>query len=102
VSLREENADPTEVKWKSILVQVGPNRFKEILHFQAFYTTTSISPSRIIQSGDERILATMDRDGGNRGGCSEGYWWFDDTGPHLLDFFEFKPSSLGCPRRTGE
>ena len=82
----ELNAKLTDVKWKSILVQVGPNRFKEIFHLSAFYTTVSIEPSRIIQSGNEQVLATMDGDGGNGGGCWESYWWFDHSGPHRLDF----------------
>jgi hypothetical protein len=86
VGSREMNADLTDVKWKSILVQVGPDRFREIFHLSAFYTTVSIAPSRIIQSGTERILATTDGDGGNGGGCWEGYWWFDKAGPHSLNF----------------
>ncbi|MGA7410851.1 MAG: hypothetical protein WBW33_10220 [Bryobacteraceae bacterium] len=86
VGSREINADLTDVKWKSILVRVGPDRFKEIFHLSVFYTTVSIAPSRIIQSGNERILASMDGDGGNGGGCWEGYWWFDKTGPHPLNF----------------
>jgi hypothetical protein len=32
------------------------------------------------------VLVTMDRDGGNGGYCWEGYWWFDRSGPHPLDF----------------
>jgi len=86
VGSRELNAELSDVKWKSILVQVGPDRFKEIFHLSAFYTTASIEPSRIIQSGSEQVLATMDSDGGNGGGCWEGYWWFDKAGPHPLDF----------------
>lgn len=83
-----KRSDPgsSDVKWKSILVQVGPDRYKEIFHLQAFYTTISIKPSNIIASGNERVLATMDSDGGNGGGCWEGYWWFDRAGPHPLDF----------------
>jgi hypothetical protein len=74
------------VKWKSILVQIGPDRYREIFHLQAFYTTVSISSSRIVQSGTERVLVSEDSDGGNGGGCWEGYWWFDESGPHALDF----------------
>src|SRR5277367_6138888 len=85
VGSRDLNADLTDVKWKSILVQVGPDRFKEIFHLSVFYTTVSIEPSRIVQSGAEQVLSTMDGDGGNGGGCWEGYWWFDQTGPHRLD-----------------
>ena len=80
------NASVTGRKWKSILVQTGTDRYMEIFHLQAFYTTASVEPSRILQSGNEQVLVTMDLDGGNDGGCWEGYWWFDRTGPHPLDF----------------
>ena len=33
------NPDENEVKWKSILVQVGRDSYKEIFHLQAFYST---------------------------------------------------------------
>ncbi len=85
-----DNPDGNEVKWKSILVQVGSDSYREIFHLQAFYTTVSIEPSRIIQSGSERVLATFDSDGGNGGGCWEGYWWFDRSGPHSLDFSKLR------------
>ena len=77
---------PGQVNWKFILIQVGPDRYREIFHLQAFYFTASLTPSRIIQSGGERVLATMDPVGGNGGECWEGYWWFDHAGPHALDF----------------
>jgi hypothetical protein len=80
------NASETGATWKSILVQTSTDRYTEIFHLQAFYTTASVEPSRIVQSGDEPVLVTMDLDGGNGGGCGEGYWWFDSTGPHPLDF----------------
>lgn len=80
------NGNPSDVKWKFILVQVGPDRYKEIFHLQAFHTTISVKPSQIIRSGKEPVLATMDYDGGNGGGCWEAYWWFDRGGPHVLDF----------------
>jgi hypothetical protein len=80
------NASVTEAKWKSILVQTGTDRYVEIFHLQAFYTTASVEPSRILHSSNEAVLVTMDLDGGNGGGCWEGYWWFDSTGPHPLDF----------------
>ncbi len=90
-SVRARNSpDEDRINWKSILVQVGPNSYKEIFHLQAFYTTVSLSSSRIMQSGSERILTTVDSDGGNGGGCWEGYWWFDESGPHSLDFSRLK------------
>ncbi len=79
-------ASGDQVKWKFILVRTGPDRYREIFHLQALYTTVSLTPSRIVHSGGERVLATMDSDGGNGGGCWEDYWWFDKDGPHALDF----------------
>ena len=80
--------DPSrnEVNWKSILVQVGRDRYKEIFHLQASGGPPSLKPSSIINSVSERVLATMDFDGGVGGGCWEGYWWFNRAGPHSLDF----------------
>ncbi len=93
--------NPTETKWKAILVQVGPDRYREIFHLSAYYTTISIAPSRIVQSGNERVLATMDSDGGNGGGCWEGYWWFDRLGPHALDFSRIEAAiRAGVPGNT--
>jgi hypothetical protein len=80
------SASASAAKWKSILVQVGPDRYKEIFHLQAFYTTASLKPTQILRSGNESVLATMDFDGGNGGGCWQGYWWFDSKGPHSLNF----------------
>jgi len=80
------DAGASAARWKSILVRVAPDTYREIFHLQAFYTTVSLGAARIVQSGAERVLATMDTDGGNGGGCWEGYWWFDDNGPHPLDF----------------
>ena len=77
---------PAAPKWKSILVEVGPDSLQEIFHLQASRVPVSLKPSSIVQSGGERVLVSMDRDGGNGGGCWEGYWWFDRDGPHRLDF----------------
>jgi hypothetical protein len=88
------NPNHDQVKWKSILVRVGPDRYREIFHLQAFYSTVSIARSQIIQSGRERVLATMDSDGGNGGSCWEGYWWFDSLGPHALDFSHLRAAVL--------
>ena len=82
----KENPSLNEVKWKSILVRVGPDRYREIFHLENSFSTISIQASQIVQTGPERVLVTMDPDGGNGGGCIEGYWWFDRSGPHPLDF----------------
>jgi len=94
---RRDSPANDEVKWKSILVQVAPDRYREIFFLSTFYVTVAISPSQIVQSGTEPVLATMDSDGGNGGGCWEGYWWFDSTGPHPLDF---SPLAAAIAKRT--
>jgi hypothetical protein len=81
-----KRGEQAKVRWKSILVKVAPDRYLEIYHLQAFYIVPPLHPSRIVHVGDEGILATMDGDGGNGGGCFEGYWWFNASGPHALDF----------------
>jgi len=64
----------TEINWKSILVRVGPDRYKEIFHLQESGTTRPIERSSIVSSGSERVLPTMNSDSGNGGGCWDGYW----------------------------
>lgn len=96
-----EAAGPNDVKWKSILVEVGKDQFREIFHFQAFYYTVPLSSSRIVQSGAEQVLVTMDPVGGNGGGCWEAYWWFDRAGPHGLDFSRLNAAMReGAPANT--
>jgi len=85
------NAKPGPVKWKSILIrtgadQTGADQYVEIYHLQAYYTTVSLKPAWIMQSGAEQLLSTLDSDGGNGGGCFDGYWSFDAGGPTQLDF----------------
>lgn len=52
--------------------------------FGAFMTP--FKRARIYGSGANAILGSFDPDTGNGGGCSDGYWWFDQTGPHPVDF----------------
>ncbi|HZU28245.1 MAG TPA: hypothetical protein VFA04_22140 [Bryobacteraceae bacterium] len=74
------------LKRKSILVRTGPDRWLEIYHLEAAYVVTELTPVRIVKASDEPVLATMDSDGGNAGGCFEAYWWFDSSGAHEIDF----------------
>jgi len=83
---RRSHPNLTDINWKSILVEVGPNRYKEIFHLQALGVTNPLKPSFITPAGAERVLGTIDFDGGVGGNCWEGYWWFDRAGPHPLDF----------------
>ena len=96
-----EEVDPQNAKWKSILVEVGKDQFREIFHLQALYYTDPLSSSRIVQSGAEQVLVTMDSVGGNGGACWEAYWWFDRAGPHGLDFSRLNAAmGKGVPANT--
>lgn len=45
-----------------------------------------LKPAALYGSGRDAILGTYDPDTGNGGGCDEGYWSFDASGPHPVDF----------------
>jgi hypothetical protein len=72
--------------WKTLLVKIGPDLYVEIYHLQAYYDDSSLTPSKIKRVGSEWVLTTSDTDSGNGGGCWDGYWWFDSSGPHAIDF----------------
>lgn len=78
--------EPAEIRWKFLLVQTGKDLYREIYHLQAYYVVPPLKSAEIFKVGDEQVLATDDSDGGNGGGCWDGYWWFDSSGPHQLDF----------------
>lgn len=81
-----ENQPPPPA-WKFILVQTGTDSYREIFHLQASGAATiSADSTEILKLPEESVLSTNDSDGGNGGGCWEGYWWFDSTGPHQIDF----------------
>lgn len=76
----------SEFLWHILLVSTRPGQFAEIFHLQASGGPVTLALSRIVEVGHERILATYNPDGGNGGGCWEGYWWFDSAGPHPVSF----------------
>ncbi len=68
---------PRPVQRKSILVQVGLDRFREIHRCEApAGASAGVAPSSIVFSDGEAVLVSGDG----------GYWWFDSQGPHPLDF----------------
>lgn len=81
-----EAVPPTQ--WKSLLVEAdASDHYVEIYRLQAQYGTFQPMTSAIILgTGEDSILRTFDPDSGNGGGCSEGYWWFDKSGAHGVDF----------------
>jgi hypothetical protein len=78
--------DGPPAQWKSLLVGVGANRYVELYALQSNWGLFQIGSAGIYGSGSDSILGTHDPDGGNGGGCSDGYWWFDQAGAHPVDF----------------
>jgi hypothetical protein len=75
------------VAYKILLVQTGSDEYREIYHLENDSGVfPPLTPARIIQTSPDPVLVTMDRDGGNGGGCNSGYWSFDKSGPHPLNF----------------
>jgi len=81
-----QDAPPSQ--WKSLLVQTGTNhQYVEIYHLQGgLGLFLPLKPAAIYGTGPDAILATFDPDSGVGGACQDGYWWFDKTGAHDVDF----------------
>ncbi len=89
----------SDFQWKLLLEQVGPDAYLELYHLQP--QGAEPHPASIVKVGGESILASYDPDGGNGGGCWEGYWWFDKAGAHEVDFDPvYKAISKKTPPHT--
>ena len=87
VSQDGSDNDVPLLQWKSLLVQTGhADYFIEIYRLQAYGYYKRLNSATIYGAGSDAILRTFDFTGGNGGYCYEGYWWFDKTGPHQVDF----------------
>jgi hypothetical protein len=75
-------------QWKSLLVQDRPgDHYIEIygLHYDVGGLMT-MNNAAIYGVGPDAVLGTFDPDTGNGGGCADGYWWFDRSGAHEVNF----------------
>lgn len=75
-----------DATWKILVVASKPGEFAEIFHLQPWGMTVNPTSARVLKARSESILMTNDSDGGNGGGCWDGYWWFDAQGPHSVNF----------------
>jgi len=74
-------------RWISILVETGPHAYNEIYHLQVEGgIALPIKPARIVQVPGGDILMINNSDGGNGGGCYEGYWRITGSGNTQIDF----------------
>ncbi|HXT85684.1 MAG TPA: hypothetical protein VN745_01555 [Verrucomicrobiae bacterium] len=94
--------EPARIRWKFLLVQTGKDLYREIYHLQAYYVVPPLESAKIVNVGDEQVLVTDDSDGGNGGGCWEEFWWFDSSGPHLLDFSQVKAAIVKAVPKGAE
>jgi hypothetical protein len=79
--------DDVIVTWISILVETGPKTYNEIYHLQADGgIALPIAPSRIVHVPGGDVLMINNSDGGNGGGCYEGYWRVTASGNTEIDF----------------
>jgi hypothetical protein len=76
---------PSEPDWKIILVKSGPNGFREIYHCEPTQVDARAARSSIAIVSREGVLSTIYWHGGNKGGHTDDYYWFNETGPHPLD-----------------
>lgn len=64
---------------------MAPNQYREIYHLQLNQLGAKIHPSTLVKAGLDTILATVTDAGGNKGMTTEDYFWFDRSGPNLID-----------------
>jgi hypothetical protein len=76
---------PSDPYWKMILVKSGPNAFREIYHCEPWDIYARAVRSSIVIVSREAVLSAQYWDGGNKGGHTDDYYWFNETGPHPLD-----------------
>ena len=65
--------------WKSILVEVAPDRYREIYHLEP--PAAILKPAFIFKAGGEYLLGTNDEIPGTGNYYYEDYWWFGPDGP---------------------
>lgn len=75
------------LRWISLLVGTGPQTYNEIYHLQADGgIALPIAPARIAHVPGGDVLMINNSDGGNGGGCFEGYWRITTSGDTQIDF----------------
>ena len=73
------------VDWKSILVKVGPDAYREIYHCQPTQVDARAPPSAIIRAGTEVLLHSRYFFGGNLGMVEDDHYSFRQNGPIRVD-----------------
>ena len=74
------------VDWKAILIKTGPDQYREIYHLEPAQVDSRAGESFIVSVDPDSLLGTRYMIGGNKGMYSDDYYWFDNSGPALVDF----------------
>ena len=89
--------------WKFILVQTGPDRFREIYHPEPSQSDSRIEPSIVVKGSGEFFLRTRAWVGGNGGYTYEEYYGFNKYGPIHIDLSPIgKAAGFVLPSDVGE
>jgi len=79
----DDHVDTGEIDWKSILVEVAPEQFREIYHLQP--TAAKIEPAFLLKIEGQDVLATRDVIPGTGIFFYEDYFWFSTAGAARID-----------------
>jgi hypothetical protein len=74
--------------WKSIVVEVTPEMYREIYFFETEpgVYVEPLSWATVLELDHQRILTTNDRIDGNGAMCTDGYWSLEGAGAAIIDF----------------
>ena len=72
-------------RWKFVLVKTGRDLYREIFHVQRTQTDQNVGLSSLVRAGKEQILSTRAFAGGNKGIEYGDYFWFNESGPVMVD-----------------
>ena len=74
--------------WKSIVVEVTPEMYREIYFFETEpgVYVEPLSWATVLDLDHQRILTTNDRIDGNGAMCTDGYWSLEGAGAAIIDF----------------
>lgn len=67
-------------------MQTGSDEYREIYHREPTQVDANAEPSVVVTVGDDQFLEASYFVGGNGGDVTHDYFWFDKTGPTLVDF----------------
>lgn len=74
--------------WKFVLVKMGSDEYREIVHVQGRLTDWYVGPTALVKAGQEWILNARASAGGNKGVTYGDYFWLGKDGPVMVELDE--------------